>query len=275
MAKKKDSTKVGLKWKKKKWIPIVAPKIFNEREIGTTLVENKADAVGRTVETSLGQIIGNLRKQNVLIKLKIENVENDRANTSVVEYKLQPASVKRLVRKSMSKLEDSFNCTTKDGTVVRIKPLLTTKSRANSSKKQAIYHKVRRFIVDYAGSVTYEQLMQDLVSIKLQREMKSTISKINPLRACHIRYCGINKERNPHIVKPAKETPAKEKKEEKKKKKPVRKRKKKTEKEATAKPEGTRSGQEEKETKVTEKETGSEKKTAPPTGIAEPKTAET
>ncbi|MCK4670888.1 MAG: hypothetical protein KAT43_06850 [Nanoarchaeota archaeon] len=230
MAKKKETSKVGLKWKRKRWIPIVAPKQFNHKEIGSTFIENEADAVGRSVDASLGLLTGNFRRQNIIIKLKITGVTNERAQTTMLEFKLQPASMKRLIRKAMSKLEDSFCCKTKDDITIRIKPLLTTRSRAKASAKRAIFHKVRQYVVNYVNKITFEQLIQDLVNLRLQKEIKGAVSKIYPTRACHIRYCGIYTRRNPVIVKPMKEEAGEKRKEEKRpKKRPARKRKKKAE----------------------------------------------
>ena len=264
MAKKKETSKVGLKWKRKRWIPIVSPKLFNHREIGTTFLENDSDAIGRTAEASLGLLTGNIRRQNIILKFKVTGVQNERAQTSILEYKMQPASTKRLVRKSMSKIEDSFCCKTKDEIIIRIKPLLTTRSRANTSAKRAISHKLRQHIVNYVNRINFETLIQDLVNMRLQKELKGVLSKIAPLRACHVRYCGIYTKRNPHIVQPVKEEAGEKKREEKKpKRRPARKRKKraekpgekKFEKKAVAKPEEKPVA---KETPVTEIETPKE-----------------
>ncbi|MBW3010815.1 hypothetical protein KY326_01200 [Candidatus Woesearchaeota archaeon] len=265
MAKKKETSKVGLKWKRKKWIPIVAPKLFNHREIGTTFIETEADAVGRTIEATLGQLIGNIRKQNVVLKFRISDVQNERAQTVPLEYKLQPASMKRLVRKSMSKIEDSFVCKTKDNVIVRIKSLLTTRSRAKTSAKTAIHHKSRQFIVNYASNVTFEQLIQDLVNMKLQKDIKNNVTKINPLRACHIRYCGIYTKRTPFIIKPVQEEAGEERKKkvEQKPKRPVRKRKKKAETPESA-------GKQETEAKPKEKKTEEKKEESAPAQTAKP-----
>ena len=45
---KKQVAKVVVK--KKRWVPVIAPKLFNEREIGEMHVEEPKNAVGRKAE---------------------------------------------------------------------------------------------------------------------------------------------------------------------------------------------------------------------------------
>ena len=100
--------KTGIKYKKKKWIQIQSPKLFGEKVVGETLVGEVDKMLGSTVLVSVGQLTGNVKKQNLIVTLKITGFDGDKAKTDIKEFKLEKSYIARLVKKRASQLTDSF-----------------------------------------------------------------------------------------------------------------------------------------------------------------------
>ena len=111
----KVSTKTGLKWKKKKWFEIIAPPMFQSKIIGESFAEFPKELMGRTITANMMTLQGNIKKQNIEVTLQVEEVKNDTAITVIKDFHLQKSSLRKQIRKKMSKMDESFACKTKDG----------------------------------------------------------------------------------------------------------------------------------------------------------------
>ncbi|MBW3013520.1 hypothetical protein KY325_04675 [Candidatus Woesearchaeota archaeon] len=222
MAKaKKAAARTGLKWKRKKWYRIAAPRTFNNKIVGEAFAETPQSMLGRVVEVNLMQMTGNIKKQNLVLRMKVNDVKNEIAQTEVLEFYMQPASIKRLVRKGTTKIDESFCCHTNDKKLIRIKPLLLTRSKISSSISRDLRAKTRAWLTNAVSVLSYEQLINDLCSFRLQRDMKTVLDKIYPLKGCQVRNMKIETKQKVMILKPTgKDESAAEKKKFARKKKP-------------------------------------------------------
>lgn len=189
--------------KKKQWYPILAPKQFDNVVIGETLVYEPQQMLGKTLSHSLMNLTNDPKRQNISIHFKVVEIEGNKAKTGIVGYEIVPSSVKRFVRRASEKMDLSFNCETADNVFLRVKPLVI----ARADIKGSIAAKMRNNIVAYLSrtikKMPYEELMNDLISHKLQSSMRETLSKIYPVKVCEIRYAGIEAREKPQEVKEA------------------------------------------------------------------------
>lgn len=189
------------KLKKKQWFPIVAPKQFDSVVLGETLVYEPQQMLGKTLSHSLMNLINDTKRQNISIHFKIVEIEGSNAKTSIVGYEIVPSSVKRFVRRASEKMDLSFSCETADNVLLRVKPLVITRSDVKGS----IAAKMRNNIVSYLArtikKMTYEIFMSELISHKLQSEMRGFLNKIYPVKVCEIRYAGVESREKPQEAK--------------------------------------------------------------------------
>ena len=75
--------KGGLTVKKKIWVTIVSPKMFNEAEIGQIYLENADLGIGRSAKVSLSTITGEPQKQNTLVTFNITGVSGGKLVTKL------------------------------------------------------------------------------------------------------------------------------------------------------------------------------------------------
>ena len=119
--------KVKAKVKKKRWYNIVAPSNLNSAEIGETLAAEPDELMGRYVNTNLRNITGNIKQQNINLKLRVIAVKDRTAVTEVIGYKFLQTGIKRFVKRRIDRIDESFIVQTKDNKNIRIKPMLLTR----------------------------------------------------------------------------------------------------------------------------------------------------
>jgi len=179
-----------VKIKKKQWYPVLAPKLFNNTILGETIVADPQSMVGKTLSNSLMNLANDVKRQNVNIHFKVISVEDNKAKTVVTGYEMVNSSVKRLVRRNSEKIDLSFNCETSDNLWLRVKPVVVTRSSVKGTVAARLRRNIVKFVIEYAKKVSYEQLLTDLITYKLQSEMRAVLNKIYPVKVCEIRYLG-------------------------------------------------------------------------------------
>ena len=183
-----------LKVKKKKWYPILAPKIFRQMQIGEMPLDDARKAIGRAVTANLMELTNDIKKQNINIKFVITKTDSDKLLTETIGYEVIPASIKRIVRRGRERIDSSIHCITADNKSIRIKTLLLARSTIRGSVKAALLRNLNDYLIKTIKKMPYEGLITELVSHKLQKTIYAQLSKIYPLKACEIRELNIEKE---------------------------------------------------------------------------------
>ncbi|RME31563.1 hypothetical protein D6789_02315 [Candidatus Woesearchaeota archaeon] len=186
---KKVVKKAGKAKIKKKWVPILAPKSFNNQTLGETHVASPEAAIGKTINANLMHLTGDMRKQGIEIRFDVVKVQDGKALTAVTGYELLPANLKRIVRRGRTKIADSFITRTATKRRVRIKPLIITTSHTSARTCTAIRHAVRAKLKELAGGMSFEKLVQELIGFKIQRAIKDAATPIHPIKTAEIRVC--------------------------------------------------------------------------------------
>jgi small subunit ribosomal protein S3Ae len=185
MAKKQK--KIETKLKRKRWFPIVAPRIFSEQIIGEIFLENPKDLQGRYVSVNLMSLTGDPKKQSINIMFKVVEVRDNKGITEMIGYEMSGASIKRVVRRNRDRVDDSFMITTADGKIVRIKPLVLTKFNTSRAITSSIRKSVRIHIAKTAQATAFEDIVHDIVMNKFQTRIKDSVKKIYPVTSCEVR----------------------------------------------------------------------------------------
>lgn len=172
---------------KKHWVPVLAPSLFKNEELGQSYVLETDSLKGRGISVNLMNLTTDMKKTNMNVSFRIVDIKEGKALTRVTSIEMQSGTVKRLIRRGRSKVEDSFTVKLKGGQVARIKPLLVTKAVVNNMTGALIRHRVREVLAEVAAEHSFETLVQDIVAMKLQRHLKAAVNTIYPLRSVDIR----------------------------------------------------------------------------------------
>ncbi|MBR9703742.1 hypothetical protein GOV10_06890, partial [Candidatus Woesearchaeota archaeon] len=96
MAPKRKVTKT--KVKKKKWMPVVAPKIFNNAVLGETHIQDDAQVLRKSITLNLSTVMNDMRKQGYLVRFDVVKLHEGKAITALTGMNMTPSGMKRLIR---------------------------------------------------------------------------------------------------------------------------------------------------------------------------------
>lgn len=176
---------------KKEWYPIIAPKVFQNAVLGETTVYDPQQMMGKCLSINLMGLTNDAKRQNININFEVVDVQNGKGLANVVGYSMVQSSIRRMMRRNIERIDMSFSCKTSDNKDLRVKPLLITRSATIGSVVAKIRRTAQDFIAKYIGSASYDSLINDLVTQKLQTSLRKELNKIYPLRVCEIRLMEI------------------------------------------------------------------------------------
>jgi ribosomal protein S3AE len=193
----------GLKVVKKDWQPVIAGKMFDSALIGECPAPNKEALVGRHVVVNLANITGDVRQQGVGLRFTISHVTPEAAVAEVSGYEAATTHLKRLVRKGVDRIDDTFPGVTSDGTEIIIKPFIVTRWSASNATLTSIRKAVREQLIQEIAGRDFETLVSEIIGNKLQITLKKSLAKIYPLMAFEIKALQVVKRG----AQPAKQEP--------------------------------------------------------------------
>lgn len=177
----------GVKKKKKRWYTILAPPEFKSIPVGESLAVEPSDLKGRTLKLNLMHLTNDPKKQNFTLTLKVSHVSGDRCETHLTRYEMNKGQVKRISKKTTTKIEDSFLLHTKDNHTLRFKPLIMTRYKTHNSIATSIRQAIREYLAEYAKNNTAQDLFQAAISNKIQKDARQHIKTIYPIAISEIR----------------------------------------------------------------------------------------
>jgi len=213
--KRLSKGKKGLKKKivdpftRKDWFDIKAPSIFEQRNVGKTLVnrtqglKNSNDSLkGRVLEVSLAD----LNKAEDLafrkIRLRIDEVQGRNCLTNFHGMDFTSDKLRSLVKKWQTLIEAHVDVKTTDGYLIRLFAIAFTRRRPNQIKKTtyaqtAQIRQIRKKMFDIinkeASTCDLKELVQKFIPEVIGREIEKACQGIYPLQNCYIRKVKILK----------------------------------------------------------------------------------
>ena len=195
MAAKKLSAKARVaarkqrdKWKNKRWFTIRAPRHpWNFKPIGETIGETDEHIMGRIYEMTQQEFSGDFTKMHVLLRFRVTEVVGQDALTTFVGHAHQSDHTRRQIRRYRGKIDDVVDVVTTDGYLVRLKPLMITERRCQTSVKQAMRAKSAEVIRACAAKSNYSKLQEAMLGGELETDIRNAVKSIYPCRNVVIR----------------------------------------------------------------------------------------
>jgi ribosomal protein S3AE len=126
-----------------------------------------------------------LRGKNMELKAKIK-YKNEKLTGELQSIKLLPIYIKKVMRRGVDYVEDSFIIECKDAKI-QVKPFMITRKRVSRSVRKAIRNNARKFLETKIKTRSYEDLFSEITTGKLQKELSLKVKKTYPLALCEIR----------------------------------------------------------------------------------------
>lgn len=177
------------KWKSKKWYKVIAPKAFNNIELAQTPGIDEEAVMGRVVAVNARDLTGNIKKNQLMVRFRIKDVQGLNANTELHSLELQPSATKRLVRRRSSKVESVDNVICKDGSRARMKSIALCAYKITRTQETAIRALIKKEVQRIAREYAYEDLVYDLVAGDHGTELQIAVKGVAPMKRVDIVKC--------------------------------------------------------------------------------------
>ena len=143
--------------------------------------------MGRIYEMTQQEFSGDFTKMHVLLRFRVTEVVGQDALTTFVGHAHQSDHTRRQIRRYRGKIDDVVDVVTTDGYLVRLKPLMITERRCQTSVKQAMRAKSAEIIRACAAKSNYSKLQEAMLGGELETDIRNGVKSIYPCRNVVIR----------------------------------------------------------------------------------------
>lgn len=175
------------KWRGKQWYTVVSPPYFGGIELGTLPTDDSQKLVGKVVDATLYDITEDFSHQYLKMYFQITDVEDRTANTIFKGHEYSRDYLRSLVRRRTSRIDGIVDVTTKDGYKLRVSACAFTLSRIKTSQEKVIRTIIKRVIVEKAGTLNFDQFVQEIVLGKIASDVYNEAKNIAPMRHMGVR----------------------------------------------------------------------------------------
>lgn len=162
------------------------------------LVGQKADVLAKELKeleskTIVLDLTRNMRGKSAEAIFKL-SVQGDKVIASMERLHVLPFYIRRMMRKSIDYVEDSFEVKVKDA-MLRVKPFLITRKKVHRSVQTALRNLAKEEITNDFKDKNTEDIFRELLGGRFQKSLSIKLKKIYPLTFCDIRDIFVQKEK--------------------------------------------------------------------------------
>lgn len=182
MKKAPTTTKV---LKGKSWFTIVAPPMFNQRQLGEGLAADPVTLVGRKLSASLLELTGDPTRYYMKLHFKVVSWDGSSAKTVYAGHETTRDFTARIVQLRTARIDTNDVLQFTDGKM-RVKSIVITNRPVTESVNKAVRAQVRQMVADSAKGKTIEQFVEMVMQGELQATVHQTVNKLYPLRVFEV-----------------------------------------------------------------------------------------
>ena len=171
--------------RRKKFLPVEIPSINTKVEL---LANNTEELENKTLKLDLTR---QLKGKSVEGTFKVI-LEKEKPVAIPIKIRLMPYFIRRMIRKRISYVEDSFS-TPSQNSLIKVKPFLITRKRVSKAVRKTLRNKAKNWLEDYLKERTDEEIFNDILGNRLQKPLSLVLKKTYPLSLCEIRLIEITR----------------------------------------------------------------------------------
>ena len=166
------------------------------QSVDIPLINSKIELIGNTIEDLKNKTIKldltrQLRGKSIEAIVKIK-IEDNNAVAYPEKIRLMPYFIKRMIRKRISYVEDSFETPSQENMII-IKPFLITRKKVSRAVRKALRNRCKNWIEDYIAERKDEEIFNEILSNKMQKSLSLVLKKTYPLSLCEIRILEVKR----------------------------------------------------------------------------------
>ncbi|MFH1358480.1 MAG: hypothetical protein ABIH37_01175 [archaeon] len=171
--------------RRRKFIEVEIPSTRAKIELVGTTPEDLKD---KTIKLDLTR---DLRGKSMEAVVKVF-IEKEKAVAHPIKIRLMPYFIRRMIRKRISYVEDSFETPSQES-MLRIKPFLITRKRVSRVVRKTLRNKAKNWLEDYISQKKDKELFDEILTNRLQKQLSIHLKKTYPLSLCEIRVLEIKR----------------------------------------------------------------------------------
>ncbi len=175
------------KWRGKSWYTVLAPSYFGNVELGAVPASEPEKLVGRVIDSTLYEVTNDFAHQYLKMRFQIIEVDGKTAHTMFKGHEYSHDYLRSLVRRRTTKVEGTFDVTTKDGYNLLVAICAFTLSRIKTTQEHAMRAIMEKIIREKTSTLRLDQLAQEMVLGKIASDIYNEAKKIAPLRHVGVR----------------------------------------------------------------------------------------
>lgn len=186
---KKQKAKVVDKWKLKSWYTILAPEMFESKEIGQLVATDESTLPNRLIRTGLGELSGQMSQLTTftIVTLRVNEVRGKTVTTKIIGHELAPGYIRTLARRRHSIIYQVDDVVTKDGAAIRIKVMALSANRVSEATRTALRHAISEEVNKLAKEMELNPLLQEILFGRFAGKLFAKVKKIAPMRRIEVR----------------------------------------------------------------------------------------
>jgi small subunit ribosomal protein S3Ae len=166
---------------KKKWFTVLAPELFNSKELVEITGYETKELVGRPVEINLAQLTERPKDQYKKLILKIVDTKGEKAITVPWKFYIAESFVQRTARRYKERLYETIELQSKDNKKVGIKFFILAVKRLHHSVRADILRLTEKMLAEAIASSGAFELFTSESTEKLTNEITKEIRRIYPI----------------------------------------------------------------------------------------------
>jgi len=171
---------------KLKFMPIELPIVNQEVQV---LAKEAKELNGKTIRLDLTR---NLKGKSVEATFKL-SMQGDKILATLNRLHIFPFYIRRIMRKAVDYVEDSFETNSKDFKL-KVKSFFITRKKVHRNVRKALRDKAKEELLSYIKEKSTVEIFSDLLNGMVQKSLSLKLKKIYPLSFCDIRDIFIVKE---------------------------------------------------------------------------------
>ena len=175
------------KSKGKQWFSIIGPNIFDNRELGTTVVADPKNLIGRRISLSLIELTNDYDKYYMKFTFKVKRIEGNKAFVDFDGSEVMRDYISRMVIRRIRKIDTVQNIETKDKVKMRVKGLAIIPRRIKSTIQKKIRNDIKEMLKSEIEGITLDEFLDKLINDEIKNNVLSRARRIYPVRTFEIR----------------------------------------------------------------------------------------
>jgi len=165
----------------------MAPKLFDEREIGRTMVAEPEHLIGRKISLSLIELTNNFEKFYMKFNFRVVKTEGNKAFTEFDSSECMQDYISRMILRRVRRIDTVQDLKTKDGVEIRVKGLAVISRRVKSSIQKKIRNDIKEMIKEFVENSTFEEIVMSIINDELKNIILRQSRKTYPVRNFEVR----------------------------------------------------------------------------------------